>query len=166
MDKKEGTAVLVDYTGVTNVDNQTITEHQKLKENFERAKDSIENNICPVRDIFQRISDKWSLLAILALGVHGTMRFGSIKNEIGDVSQRMLTVTLRNLEHDGFVTRTVYAVVPPKVEYQLTPLGVSLMNQVRVMTAWIEKNSDEIMAARKPARLQNSGAAVTSAASL
>ncbi|HEU4497212.1 MAG TPA: helix-turn-helix domain-containing protein, partial [Flavobacterium sp.] len=100
---------------------------------------------CPVRDIIARISDKWSHLAIFALGGFGTMRFNELKHKIGDVSQRMLTVTLRNLEADGLVTRTVFPEVPPRVEYKLTQLGFGLMEQLAGLAEWAETNSEAIL---------------------
>lgn len=75
---------------------------------------------CPIRDILCRLGDKWSMLVLITLNVNGTMRFSDIQKTISDISQRMLTVTLRTLEADGLVSRTVYAEVPPRVEYQLT----------------------------------------------
>lgn len=78
---------------------------------------------CPIRDILCRLGDKWSMLVLITLNVNGTMRFSDIQKTISDISQRMLTVTLRTLEADGLVSRTVYAEVPPRVEYQLTETG-------------------------------------------
>ena len=75
---------------------------------------------CPVRDVLSRLGDKWSMLVLITLNANGTMRFSDIHKTIGDVSQRMLTVTLRTLESDGLVERKVYAEVPPRVEYNLT----------------------------------------------
>lgn len=82
---------------------------------------------CPIRDILCRLGDKWSMLVMITLNTNGTMRFSDIQKTISDISQRMLTVTLRTLETDGLVSRTVYAEVPPRVEYQLTETGQTLM---------------------------------------
>ena len=81
---------------------------------------------CPIRNILARISDKWSLLVIYTLDKTGKekMRFKELQREIPDISQKMLTVTLRTLEEDGYLTRTVYPEVPPRVEYKLTPLPI------------------------------------------
>ncbi|MBC8033257.1 MAG: helix-turn-helix transcriptional regulator [Chitinophagaceae bacterium] len=106
------------------------------------------NTLCPVRDIIGRISDKWSMLAIYALGGFGKMRFNALKHKIGDISQRMLTVTLRNLEHDGLISRKVYAEVPPRVEYELTALGYSLLQQLALFADWANNNSAAILQAR------------------
>ncbi|WP_309640258.1 helix-turn-helix domain-containing protein [Flavobacterium sp.] len=125
-----------------------IVTDKKFQNIFEIA-NSTRNDICPVRDIIARISDKWTLLSIYALGGYGKMRFNELKNRIGDVSQRMLTVTLRNLEGDGLVLRKVFAEVPPRVEYELTELGVSLMYQMEHIIDWANENADEIVKRRK-----------------
>ena len=78
---------------------------------------------CPVRDVLSRLGDKWSMLVLITLSANGTMRFSDIHKTIADVSQRMLTVTLRTLESDGLIERKVYAEVPPRVEYSLTEIG-------------------------------------------
>jgi DNA-binding HxlR family transcriptional regulator len=149
---QEGTQAYHRHTAVTNVDSTGVSNEEKLKEIFVKAKTGREINLCPVRDIICRFSDKWSLLTVLLLGAQGKLRFNQIKSGIGDVSQRMLTVTLRHLEEDGFVTRTVYAEVPPRVEYELTPLGLSLMLQVGELTEWIGAHTEQILKARKRPR--------------
>jgi DNA-binding HxlR family transcriptional regulator len=148
MTEQEGTRALHGHSGVTNVDNEFAHDEKKFKEIFCRAKD-MPPQLCPVRDILARISDKWSMLTILALGANGTLRFNEIKNLIGDVSQRMLTVTLRNLEADGFITRKVYPEVPPRVEYSATPIGLELMTQVGQLADWAVDNSKRIIKARR-----------------
>jgi DNA-binding HxlR family transcriptional regulator len=102
---------------------------------------------CEVRQILDRIGDKWSLLAI-ALLEGRTLRFTELRREIDGISQRMLTVTLRQLERDGLVRRTVYPVVPPRVEYELTPLGRTLHATIQALVVWTERHQDEIAAAR------------------
>ncbi|TLF78578.1 winged helix-turn-helix transcriptional regulator [Nocardia cyriacigeorgica] len=102
---------------------------------------------CDVRQILDRIADKWSLLTI-ALLAGRTMRFTELRREIDGVSQRMLTRTLRHLERDGLVRRTVYPVVPPRVEYELTPLGGSLHETIQALVTWTETHQREIAAAR------------------
>lgn len=103
---------------------------------------------CEVRRILDRIADKWSLLVIALLG-QNTLRFSELRRQINGISQRMLTLTLRNLERDGLVSRTVYPVVPPKVEYQLTTLGVTLIDTIRSLVDWTGEHQDEIRAARE-----------------
>lgn len=102
---------------------------------------------CPVRDVLDRIGDKWSVMAITLLG-DGPLRFMELKREIGLVSQRMLTRTLRALERDGLLTRTVYPTVPPRVDYELTPLGRSLHATLSELAAWAFAHNDQIAAAR------------------
>ena len=102
---------------------------------------------CEVRQILDRIADKWSLLAI-ALLEGRTLRFNELRREIDGISQRMLTVTLRQLERDGLISRTVYPVVPPRVEYALTPLGRTLHSTIQALVTWTETHQDEVAAAR------------------
>ncbi|MCX5227977.1 helix-turn-helix domain-containing protein [Streptomyces sp. NPDC006553] len=103
---------------------------------------------CEVRQILDRVADKWSLL-VIALLDRRVLRFTELKREIDGVSQRMLTVTLRQLERDGLVKRTVHPVVPPRVEYELTPLGGTLHTTIRALVTWTEQHQNEIAAARE-----------------
>ena len=102
---------------------------------------------CEVRQILDRVADKWSLL-VIALLEQRTLRFTELRRTIDGISQRMLTVTLRQLERDGLVERTVYPVVPPRVEYALTPLGATLHDTIKSLVGWTEKHQNEIAAAR------------------
>ncbi|WP_093710585.1 helix-turn-helix domain-containing protein [Streptomyces sp. 2131.1] len=102
---------------------------------------------CEVRQILDRVADKWSLL-VIALLDRRTLRFTELRREIDGISQRMLTVTLRQLERDGLVHRTVHPVVPPRVDYQLTPMGSTLHNTIQALVTWTEDHQDEIAAAR------------------
>lgn len=102
---------------------------------------------CRLRDLLDRIGDKWSLLVVELLG-EGTRRFTELKRDIDGISQRMLTRTLRHLERDGLVTRTVHPVVPPRVDYELTPLGASLLEAIAPLVAWTRAHRAEVMAAR------------------
>ncbi len=102
----------------------------------------------PVREILSRVGDKWSILVIMLLGER-PWRFNEMKRSVEGLSQRMLTLTLRNLERDGLVTRTVYPTVPPSVEYALTPLGESLTGPVGALGRWAQQNSPRIDAARQ-----------------
>lgn len=103
---------------------------------------------CEVRQILDRIADKWSLLVIALLDKR-TMRFAELLRSIAGVSKRMLTTTLRQLERDGLVARTVYPTVPPKVEYSLTPLGASLHDTVQALVTWTESHQAQIADARQ-----------------
>ncbi|MFI7615517.1 winged helix-turn-helix transcriptional regulator [Nonomuraea terrae] len=102
---------------------------------------------CEVRQILDRIADKWSLLVIALLDCQ-SLRFTQLRREIDGVSQRMLSVTLRQLERDGLVTRTVHPVVPPRVDYALTPLGRTLHQTIKALVTWTEEHRGEIAAAR------------------
>ncbi len=102
---------------------------------------------CEVRTILDRIADKWSLLVICVLA-DGTHRFSELRREIDGISQRMLTLTLRQLEREGLVSRTVFPVVPPRVDYELTELGSTLLDTIQELVAWAGKHGNEIIAAR------------------
>jgi DNA-binding HxlR family transcriptional regulator len=131
---------------VTIADNQLIDLQKKLEVFFQSGKEH--RGFCPVRDIMDRFGDKWSLLAILNLGYSGKTRFNELKNKIEGISQRMLTVTLRSLERDGLITRKIYAEVPPRVEYELTPIGTSLLHQIWELAQWALDSMEEILQAR------------------
>jgi DNA-binding HxlR family transcriptional regulator len=96
-----------------------------------------------VSSVLGRIGDKWSVLIVSRLG-DGPMRFNELKRSIGGISQRMLTLTLRGLERDGLITRTVFPTVPPRVEYELTALGRSLLSPVSALAEWALKNRRRI----------------------
>jgi DNA-binding HxlR family transcriptional regulator len=98
--------------------------------------------------ILQRVGDKWSTQVVSRLG-GGPMRFSELKSAVGGISQKMLTTTLRGLERDGFVTRTVFPTIPPRVDYELTPLGRELLDPVMTLVEWAGKNAARISAARK-----------------
>jgi DNA-binding HxlR family transcriptional regulator len=94
---------------------------------------------CPVREVLDRVSGKWSV-QILVAAAHGPIRFTELERSIEGISRRMLTLTLRNLERDGLVTRTVHPTVPPKVEYELTPAARELHETLQRLTDWAERN--------------------------
>jgi DNA-binding HxlR family transcriptional regulator len=102
---------------------------------------------CEVRQILDRIADKWSLL-VISLLEERTLRFTELRRQIDGISQRMLTVTLRQLERDGLVCRTVYAEMPPRVEYCLSPLGHTLLGTIQALVSWTEEHQAEIARAR------------------
>ncbi|WP_455668288.1 winged helix-turn-helix transcriptional regulator [Phocaeicola sp.] len=104
---------------------------------------------CPVRNVLCRLGDKWSMLVLITLNANGTMRFNDIHKTIADVSQRMLTVTLRTLEADGLVNRKVYAEVPPRVEYELTERGKSLIPHIEGLVVWALEQMPGIIENRK-----------------
>lgn len=106
---------------------------------------------CPIRDVLDRIGDRWSLLVLEALA-DGTLRFNELMREIGDISKQMLSRTLRRLEQDGFLRRTVYAEVPPRVEYDLTDLGRSFLGPLRELVHWADAHHGAIVQSRRAYR--------------
>ena len=103
---------------------------------------------CPTRRALDRIGDKWSVLIVARLAER-THRFAELLRGISGISQKMLTQTLRSLERDGLVTRTIYAQVPPRVEYALTPLGRTLVDPIQAVIAWAEDHIAEVQAAQR-----------------
>jgi DNA-binding HxlR family transcriptional regulator len=101
-----------------------------------------------VSDVLARVGDKWSVLAVTRLG-GGPLRFNELRRSIGGISQRMLTLTLRGLERDGLITRTVFPTVPPRVEYALTALGRDLLQPVSALGDWALRNQAKIARARE-----------------
>ena len=108
---------------------------------------------CAAREVLERIADKWSLYVVHLLG-GGTQRFSELRREIDGITPRMLTVTLRSLERDGLISRTVYPVVPPRVEYSLTPMGETLIQAVTSLLEWADGHLGAIHAARARYDLQ------------
>ena len=132
---------------VTVADNQATKNAAFIKDLL--AIPETGATLCPVRDVLDRIGDKWSLLTILNLGSTEMLRFNELRKNIEGISQRMLTVTLRALEADGLVARTVYAQVPPRVEYALTAMGQSLLGAVIELGNWAAAHAPAIAEARK-----------------
>ncbi len=114
----------------------------------ERTKEDLFPN-CPIRNILARISDKWSLLVLYTLSNHNVLRFNALLREIPDISQKVLTNTLRTLEEDGYISRTVFAEVPPRVEYALTERGQSLLPHIDSLIVWAKANMAAIMKDRQ-----------------
>ncbi|RDV14569.1 transcriptional regulator [Pontibacter diazotrophicus] len=133
--------------GVTKDENQQV----KVQEKIDKIMDDKEAAApcCPVKDILGRFGDKWSIYAILMLGRNEKLRFNELKGLISGISQRMLTVTLRSLEEDGLVKRTIFPEIPPRVEYELTDLGQSLLLQLLELADWAKLNLHHIVAARE-----------------
>ncbi|HET7681103.1 MAG TPA: helix-turn-helix domain-containing protein [Xanthobacteraceae bacterium] len=100
-----------------------------------------------ISDVLARVGDKWSVLVVTKLGT-GTRRFNELRREIGGISQRMLTLTLRGLERDGLVARRIVPSSPPGVEYDLTPLGRDLLQPVSALSAWAIRNQEKIEQSR------------------
>lgn len=102
-----------------------------------------------VREIISRVADKWTMLILEVLEEHGRMRFTRLGQLVGGISQKMLTKTVRQMESDGLVCRTVYPVVPPRVEYELTHLGRSLSAAFCGVWMWVDQHRQEVLEARK-----------------
>ena len=115
-----------------------------------RASYSVLSPGCPSRVVLERIADKWTALIIQVLA-RGTLRYSALRREIGDISQKMLTQTLRSLERDGLVRRKVHPAASPKVEYTLTPLGRTLIEPLQGLCRWTEKHLPELEANRNAA---------------
>lgn len=101
-----------------------------------------------VSDILQRVGDKWTILVVQRLG-DGPKRFNELRHAVGGISQKMLTTTLRGLERDGFVTRTIFPTIPPRVDYELTPLGRDLLVPVQKLGEWARQNIVRVYEARE-----------------
>jgi DNA-binding HxlR family transcriptional regulator len=115
------------------------------------AEDDPVGHPCPIRNVLDRIGDQWSLLVLDALDGR-TRRFNELMRDLGDVSKQMLSQTLKRLEEDGFVRRTLYPEVPPRVEYDLTPLGQSFMVPMKALVAWADTHHALVRDARRAYR--------------
>lgn len=103
---------------------------------------------CPTQQVLEAIADKWSVIVIYALSQE-TLRYGELQRRVGGISQKMLTQTLRNLERNGLIDRKVYPVVPPKVEYSLTPLGETIREPLSAVCVWAHQHLAAVEAARQ-----------------
>lgn len=122
-----------------------------MEKNLEKFSDTAN---CPVRNVIARFGDKWSLLVLGILGEVEMMRFGELHRAIGDISQKMLTATLRVLETDGLIKRKIYPEVPPRVEYSITPLGKTLIPRIQLLADWAIENRENIEKSRVKAGLK------------
>lgn len=126
------------------------------------ALDGLDDDCRKVRQVLDRVGEKWSIIAIRLLGER-PYRFNELRRLLPGITQRMLTLTLRSLERDGLVTRTVTPTIPPRVDYALTPLGTSLRRPIDEMTAWALANHDAIVRAREHFDVAPDGPAVRAA---
>ena len=143
---------------VTEINKDAHQTHNVLQtpieffaEKCDGKKEATKDGACPLRELLSRLGDKWSVLLILTLArmPKEKARFSELKRSLPDISQRMLTATLRNLERDGLISREMFAEVPPRVEYQLTELGFSILNPMRDIVNWIEGNWTTIITSRE-----------------
>ncbi|EKN3736371.1 TPA: helix-turn-helix transcriptional regulator [Yersinia enterocolitica] len=128
------------------IESQNLTGTISFPEQVRRGE--LLNVDCPSREVLKRVTSRWGVLVLIALS-NETLRFSALKRKIGGVSEKMLAQTLQNLEEDGFVDRIAYPVVPPHVEYQLTPLGKEVQEQVEGLAVWLEENLHRIMEKRQ-----------------
>jgi len=128
---------------VTNNENQNINIKKRVEKIFKTTL-----ALCPIRDIVSPLLDKWSVSALLYLGCSESLRFNELKEMIG-VSPRMLTVSLKKLERNGFIKRRIYKQIPPKVEYSLTALGKGFALQILNLAEWVNSNVKEIARIKK-----------------
>lgn len=134
----DGIVGLVDGSAMPDLPDQpTSSEHAS----------NLIARACPVTEVIDRVAGKWSILIIIAVA-DAPARFTELERAIDGISRRMLTLTLRNLERDGLLTRTVYATVPPKVDYRLTEMARELLVALQTLTAWAERHRGDITAAR------------------
>lgn len=147
MNAQEGTFSTLGHTDVTigDVAARGAELERRMRDHGGHA--GVADACRPITDILTRVGDKWSVMVVMLLG-NGTKRFNEMRRLIGGISQRMLTLTLRGLERDGLVTRTVFPTVPPRVDYALTDLGRSLLSPISALGAWAYGHRDAIDAAR------------------
>ncbi|MEL6122458.1 MAG: helix-turn-helix domain-containing protein [Bacteroidota bacterium] len=122
---------------VTNIDSQGLTLREKVKNFFLRSVPHGRVGMCPTKDVFAVTTDKWSLFCLYNLAYHGRMRFGALQKKIPGISARMLSVTLKRLESHHMVARTMYAEIPPRVEYELTEFGKGMSEQLIEISTWM-----------------------------
>ncbi|WP_454621610.1 winged helix-turn-helix transcriptional regulator [Bradyrhizobium cenepequi] len=128
--------------------NNLPPAHERLAQRFQAWRRSeLDIALCPVRGILDRLGDKWTTLIVIVLAQR-PHRFSEIRRSIPDISKRMLTQTLRDLERDGLITRRVFPTKPPSVEYGLTELGGSLLEPLAHLVAWAENSQPKIATAR------------------
>ena len=129
--------------------NHLPTDGPRISEIFARNRENghLPSDCRSVGEILSRVGDKWSVLVVTLLG-DGSMRFSELRRLIGGISQKMLTTTLRGLERDGFVTRTVTPTIPPRVDYELTALGRDLLVPVKALGEWAKRNQPRVEKAR------------------
>ncbi|CNC07477.1 winged helix-turn-helix transcriptional regulator [Yersinia alsatica] len=139
--------------------SQNLTGNISFPEQVRRGE--LLNVDCPSREVLKRVTSRWGVLVLIALS-NETLRFSALRRKIGGVSEKMLAQTLQHLEEDGFIDRIAYPVVPPHVEYKLTPLGKEVQEQVEGLALWLEENLHRIMEQRQQ-RLASSSAGTPSA---
>ncbi|RXA98128.1 MULTISPECIES: helix-turn-helix domain-containing protein [Yersinia] len=128
------------------MESQNLSSNISFPEQVRRGE--LLNAKCPSREVLKRITSRWGVLILIALS-NETLRFSALRRKIGGVSEKMLAQTLQHLEEDGFIDRIAYPVVPPHVEYKLTPLGKEVQEKVEGLALWLEDNLHRIMEQRQ-----------------
>ncbi|MEV7022543.1 helix-turn-helix domain-containing protein [Kitasatospora sp. NPDC093558] len=129
--------------------HQEAQQEQGQEQEQEELELNVFAQLCPSREMFAELADKWSLLILMSLAACGPQRFSELQRGIGGVSRKMLTQSLRTLERDGLVQRTVYPETPPRVVYDLLPLGRELAELVSPLGRWTEQRARQMLAARE-----------------
>ena len=134
----------------TITDNQDVILKEKIKKIFNKSQSCfIEKGLCPTKDVLTTVLDKWSLFCVYNLGYFKVLRFNELKSRIDGVSSRMLSVTLKKLKANDLVTRKIYAEVPPRVEYSLTPFGIAMASKVIDLSMWFIDNHRDLTAVER-----------------
>lgn len=132
--------------------SERVAQAGTLADGHPGLHDDVRGNLfsehCPSRQVLKHVTSRWGVLLLVALG-DGAQRFGELRRRVGGISERMLAQTLQWLEQDGFVQRIELSVLPPHVEYRLTPLGEEIGRKLGELTDWIERNTDAILAAQR-----------------
>ena len=128
---------------VTIADNQAVALKEKIKKIYQRSQPHFDKGFCPTGMVLAPSLERWGMFCLFYLAYYGTMRFGELRKKIDGISPRMLTVTLKRLEENGFVKRKVYAQVPPRVEYSLTGFGLELSRRLSDLTEWFLQRYEE-----------------------
>ncbi|MEZ4935814.1 MAG: helix-turn-helix domain-containing protein [Saprospiraceae bacterium] len=129
--------------GVTNADNQEVMFKERLKKIYRYNQAQLENGFCPTSKVLAPTLDSWGIFCLFHLAYDGTLRFGELRKKIDGISPRMLTVTLKRLEENGFVHRKAFSEIPPRVEYSLTDFGLELSQRLSDLTEWFLDRFEE-----------------------
>lgn len=132
----------------TVTDNQKVKMANSLKKMFGHIDLRDENLLCPIRDVLAIASDKWSILIVLYLGYYPTLRFNRLKKKVYGISNKVLSERLKQLESDGYLTRTMYPEVPIRVEYTLSDFGYSYLQKLIELTKWAEQHKECVINSR------------------
>lgn len=133
----------------TVTENQANSTSKKIKKIFRHLDPANPPEVCPIRDVLSPVSDKWSVLIVIFLGLYQKLRFNALKKNVYGISSKMLTERLKSLERDGYIQREVFAEVPVKVEYQLTPFGYEYLEKLLDLMQWIDAKMPEVIKNRK-----------------